>query len=118
MKFFFLTIFLLTSCQDYNSNSSDRDRYGAIELNETDPNFPQAYAIIQTRCASCHDHAHWAAFKSNADWIGNNYIIPKSPDSSTLINYIINAGGSMPLGGSPLPDAEYNHLLKWVDEIE
>ena len=125
MKYFlFILFFILSSCQDYNSNSGDKGRYGPVELNESDPNFRKAYFIIQSRCVSCHDHKHdkWADFKSNDEWVADGLVEPGVPASSELIQRIINTGtassSDMPPGGSPLPDTEYNALVKWVTEFQ
>ncbi len=123
MKSFFLFLLLLASCQDYNSNSGDRAKYGPVELTETDPNFRKAYFIIQDRCVSCHDHKHdrWADFKTNDDWVKDGLVEAGAPTTSELIIRIVNSGqvsSNMPPGGSAMPDAEYNHLVKWVTEFQ
>ncbi|MBA2404628.1 MAG: cytochrome c [Bdellovibrionales bacterium] len=122
MKYFFL-LFILASCQDYNSNSGDRAKFGPVVLDETDPNFRRAYFIIQDRCVSCHDHRHdkWADFKSNDEWESEGLVVPGQPATSEFIERIVNTGqvsSNMPPGGSPLPDAEYAHLVKWVTEFQ
>lgn len=122
MKFFFFILLFFASCQDYNSNSGDRGRYGPVELNETDPNFAKAYNIIQTRCVSCHDHRHddWADFKTNDDWENSGLVTPNDPSQSEFIERIVNTqstASNMPPSG-PLPDAEYDHLVKWVTEFQ
>jgi hypothetical protein len=71
---------------------------------------------------SCHDHKHdkWADFKSNTEWIAEGVVIAGQPGTSEFIERIVNTGqvsSNMPPGGSPLPDDEYNHLVKWVTEI-
>lgn len=123
MKYFLFILFFFSSCQDYNSNSGDRGKYGPVVLNETDPNFRQAYSIIQDKCVSCHDHKHdkWADFKSNDEWVSEGLVVSGDPATSELIIRIINTGdvsSDMPPGGSPLSDAEYNHLIKWVTEFQ
>jgi uncharacterized membrane protein len=123
MKYFLFILFFISSCQDYNSNSGDKGRYGPVELNETDPNFSKAYNIIQSRCVSCHDHKHdkWADFTSNDEWVADGLVEPGVPTSSELIERIVNTGSvssDMPPGGSPLSDAEYNALVKWVTEFQ
>jgi hypothetical protein len=115
-----LLLFILIGCQDYNSNSGDRDLYGPIVLNESDPNFRPAYLVMQSRCMNCHRHVQWANFKSNQDWIDANLVIPGQPEDSLLIKRIINSnqvGNNMPPGGSPLPDGEYDSLTEWVTNI-
>lgn len=121
--FFFLILISLTGCQDYNSNSGDRGRYGPVILDESDPNFARAYGILQNRCVSCHDHQHdrWADFTSNADWLAAGYIDMSNRTNSEVIRRIINTGATdsnMPPGGSPLSNDEYNHLIKWVTEFQ
>jgi uncharacterized membrane protein len=123
MKYFIFILLIFSSCQDYNSNSGDKGRYGPIELNESDPNFRTAYFIIQDRCVSCHDHKHdrWAEFKSNAEWVADGLVIAGQPATSELIVRIVNTGNAsssnMPPGGGALPNTEYNALIKWVTEI-
>ena len=121
IKSFFI-IFLLSSCQNYNSNSSDRSVYGPVILNEADPNFAQAYNIIQNRCISCHSsnvHNVWATYTNNAAWIDSG-MISNLPENSYFMQRIINSGGSganMPQGGSALPNQEYETLKKWILEM-
>ncbi|WP_408099035.1 hypothetical protein ACJVC5_08970 [Peredibacter sp. HCB2-198] len=123
MKLLLPLLLLLVGCQDYNSNSSDRFKYGPAILDETDPNFAQAYNTIQTRCTSCHSsniHDIWATYKNNNAWLDSGLIQRGDPDNSYFIQRIINYGGAssnMPQGGSALSDAEYQQLRKWVEEI-
>lgn len=123
MKWFLPLLLILISCQDYNSNTADRIKYGPVVLDEADPNFQQAYTIIQNRCVSCHSstiHDAWATYQDNAAWLDSGMILRGDPDNSYFIQRIINAGGAssnMPQGGSALPDAEYQHLRKWIEEI-
>lgn len=121
MKYFFFFLILLASCQDYNSNSGDRGRYGPVELNESDPNFRKAYLIIQDRCVSCHDHKHdkWAEFKSNQDWIDADLVVANDAANSEFIKRIVNTqatSSNMPPTGA-IPAAEYDHLVEWVTNI-
>lgn len=122
MRIIFLLLIFI-SCQDYNSNSADRSKYGPVVLTDTDPNFAQAYNIIQNRCVSCHSssiHDPWADLKDNASWLDSGLIQRQDPDNSILLQRIINYGGAssnMPQGGSALPDSEYQHLVKWINEI-
>lgn len=123
MKFFLLFIIIFSSCQDYNSNSGDKGKYGPVAFNETDPNFEKAYYIIQSRCVQCHSgyHNNWADFKSNNEWQGGGLVIPQDTQNSPFLARIINsgqAGADMPQGGSAIPNAEYTHLVKWVNEFQ
>lgn len=122
MLLIFITLFLF-GCQDTNSNSDDKIKYGPIEITETDPNFLAAYKVIQNRCVNCHTssiHNHWAGLISNDDWLSQYVIVKNRPDLSALIQRIINSGApssNMPIGGSALPANEYQALTKWVTEI-
>jgi uncharacterized membrane protein len=103
MKLFSLALLLLASCQDYNSNSGDKAKFGRVILDESDPNFRQAYFIIQDRCVSCHDHKHdkWADFKSNTEWIAEGLVVAGQPGASEFIERIVNTGqvsSNMPPG--------------------
>jgi uncharacterized membrane protein len=123
MKYFLFGLLFASSCQDYNSNSGDRGKYGLVVLNETDPNFRQAYTIIQDKCVSCHDHKHdkWADFTSNEEWVAEGLVVAGQPEGSELIERIVNTGqvsSNMPPGGSALSDEDYNALIKWVTEFQ
>lgn len=119
----FLLLLLLIACQDYNSNSSDKERYGGDVQLENNPQFRDAYRIIQNRCVNCHTsqvHAGWSAYTTNAKWKESGLIIEGNPQDSSLIQRIINTGetnSDMPLGGSALPNDEYDALLQWVQNI-
>ena len=117
MKFLFV-LALLYGCQDYNSNSYDKDRYGEIELTGS-PQFKAAYPVLQSRCMNCHRHAQWSAYTNQQDWVTNeNLVIAGDSQNSQLVYRIINSGSAnsdMPQGGSALPTAEYNSIVDWVD---
>lgn len=122
MKIVFFILLTLLSCQDYNSNSGDKGRYGPVNLLGADAQFSTAYFIIQDRCVSCHDGVHnrWADFKGTNDWIAESYIVPGNAANSTLIKRVINTGGAaanMPPGGSPLSNEEYNSLKEWINAL-
>lgn len=113
---FLLLLLTIVSCQDYNSNSSDRGLYGPLNLDESDPNFRAAYIVIKSRCANCHEHSNWAELKSNAAWLalGGGIVIPNDTANSGIVNRLINEGSDMPQGGSALSTAEYNAIKLWV----
>ncbi len=121
--FFFFSLFLL-SCQDYNSNTGDRDKYGEVSL-ENNAQFRRAYSIIQNRCVNCHTssvHDTWASYTTNEMWIksGSNRVLPGRAQDSNLIIRIINSGhtnSNMPIGGSALPNDEYDALVEWIDNL-
>lgn len=122
MKLGLLLLILLSGCQDYNSNSSDKEKYGQVQL-ENNAQFRTAYGIIQNRCVNCHTyqgHSVWADYTTNAEWIASGLIIKGDPRNSRLIYRIKNSGqadSDMPLGGSALPDSEYDALVEWVENI-
>lgn len=126
MKYFLLisSLFILFSCQDYNSNSSDALKFKNVVVDDGgDPNFAAAKVVIDSRCVNCHtgEHNTWAG-RTNEDWL-NDPLAPITrgdPANSKLIIRTINTGGTpanMPLGGSALPDAEYTALKTWITEI-
>ena len=108
-------------CQDYNSNTFDKDRYADLELtgNTASGKFAASYKILQDKCMTCHRHAQWSAYTDSQDWVTNeNLITPGAPDSQ-LITRIINAGttqSDMPQGGSALPAADFDTLKAWEAE--
>ena len=118
----FLVIILTTfiSCQDYNSNSFDQDRFGKIDV-VGGPDFAPAYRVLQKRCTTCHSHAQWAEYKNEQDWVRNeSLIVPGQPEQSLLIRRIFNsgaAGANMPLGDGPLPAEEYQLLIDWIEAV-
>lgn len=114
-----LLIFISVSCQDYNSNTFDRDQYAEIEL-IGGAQFEASYKILQTRCMSCHEHASWSKYTNQQNWVDQGLVIPNDPDNSRLINRIINYGGAssdMPIVGGPLPSAEFDALKAWVQAL-
>jgi cytochrome c551/c552 len=127
MKSIFLALLALTAvaCQNDNSDSADREKYGPIVLNSGgDPNFAAAYAILQNQCISCHNgdhHAVWASYTSDADWVAQGLVIKGNATGSYLIQRIINAGNgsasNMPQGSSALPADQYNTLLTWINNM-
>ena len=118
-------ILLLTSCEDYNSNSADKIKYDntpQAEQSGGDPNFAGAFSVIKSRCVNCHSgyHNSWASYTTNEDWLASGLVNRGDPDNSRLIRRIINSGSpgaNMPLGQGRLPDSEYQLLRKWITEI-
>lgn len=117
-----LALISLFSCQDYNSNSSDRELYGPVTLTGS-ASFKKAYPILMTRCASCHTsaiHSPWAGYVNEQTWIDKDYVVPQDTANSLIIRRTINSNqvnANMPQGGSALPDAEYQILLDWINNI-
>lgn len=121
--FFLSTLLLLSSCQYFTSNSYDKEKYGPVLSDETDPNFLKAYNIIQNRCINCHSstiHAHWSQYKDNNAWLDSGLVNRQDADNSFFIQRIINYGGpssNMPQGSGALPPAEYDFLKEWINNI-
>lgn len=119
LAFQILMSFLLAgACQDWGSSSMDERKYSADSLDESDPNFKAAYAVIKARCITCHNyHSEWAALTSSTKWVQSDDIIPGDDSNSPVITQLINEGGDMPRGGGSLPEAEYQALKLWIREI-
>lgn len=123
MKFILVSLLVaLTSCQDFNSNSNDENRFKQVNLTGSS-GFNSAYFILQQRCTSCHSsgiHNSWANYTNEQDWIDEGLVTKGDPDGSRAIFRIINHGGTdadMPLGMGPLPNDEYQDLIDWVENI-
>jgi uncharacterized membrane protein len=110
-------LLILTGCQDYNSNSNDKNRFKQVTLTGS-ANFNSAYYIIQERCTTCH--TEYANYTNEQDWIDQGLATAGDADGSRVIFRIINNGGTdsdMPLGLGPLPNDEYQDLVDWVNGI-
>lgn len=115
-------LFIFVSCQDINSNSSDKLLYGPSNLTGS-TQFRAAFPIIQNRCANCHTsniHDPWSGYMNEQDWADQGLVVFGDTANSKFITRIINYGGgdsNMPEGLGALPDAEYDTLLEWVENI-
>jgi uncharacterized membrane protein len=113
---------LFVACQNYNSNSSDKFKYGPIEL-ENSSLFRAAYPVIQSRCVNCHTstiHDAWASYTTSAQYISAGLIVRNDPNGSKFIRYIQNSNlspASMPLNAGPLPNDEYQILIDWINGL-
>lgn len=119
MKLFFLSLFLLLSCQSYNSHTGDAVKYKTVEV---EASLLPAYTVLQNRCVNCHTGRHnsWASYITNEQWIASGLIVPGDAQASTLIRRIINSnniGSNMPPTGGPLPNDEYQVLVDWVNGL-
>ncbi len=111
----FIFLFLLVSCANDNSNSSDLQKYGPIVLDSSDPNFLLAYPILKNKCVSCHTHDAWSAYTSNALWISKSRAILKNnANGSPLIQQI--QIGAMPQDGS-ISSSETQTLENWINNM-
>lgn len=118
------SLFILSSCEDYNSNSADKLKYSNDTQQEDvgDPNFAPAMEVIKNRCISCHSgfHNNWSRYSSNEMWLNSGLVHRGDPDNSPLIKRTINsgqAGANMPQGAGAIPDAEFETLRTWVTNI-
>lgn len=117
----FLIILLgfFIGCQDYNSNTFDAERYGPTDLTGG-TQFIAAYPVLQKNCMSCHTHANWSAFKDEQQWINEGLVVAGDADDSDLVRRILNTGrtdSDMPVGGGPLPTADYQKIVDWVNGL-
>jgi hypothetical protein len=114
-------LILLIGCQDINSNSGDKLRYGPLNLVDNDAAFAEAYVVLQVRCASCHQHTAWAGYKSNQAWVDAGLVVPGNSQASSVVNRIINSesgtGANMPPGGGPIPESEFESIKDWVEQL-
>ena len=104
-----------SSCQDYNSNSFDQNKYQSTNLNEP-------LGIIRAKCISCHKGTHdwWANLTANSDWSntqvnGSFYVVPGDFAGSYIISRLKNFGSDMPDGGSALTEEELAVLRDWIE---
>jgi uncharacterized membrane protein len=107
-----------SGCAVSNSSSSDSTQYveAVIEI-AGDNNFSPAFAVIQNRCASCHNHTSWNNLTSNALWQASGYVIKGSPSTSVLItNTYRNGTGNMPPSNT-LTQAEFDLLKTWISNM-
>lgn len=113
----FLLLFTLQSCQDYNANTFDRDRYGVVQLTGSSC-FKAAYPVLQQYCMNCHFHSSWSEYTNQSDWLTNQRVVPDQVSDSKLVTRIVNYGGAssdMPQGQSALPPDEYEKIRVWVE---
>lgn len=99
------------------ASASDGSSAGAAGGSEAldNPYSAQAYAIIQNRCASCHQAAPGSGGIYNIldvnHLVSTGMVVPGSPSSSLLFDSI--SKGRMPIGGS-LPTSEIQIIKLWI----
>jgi hypothetical protein len=128
--FLIIAFTLLSSCQNFNSNSADESRFSESPIPESgsnDPNDPayqsyvklvKSYNIIKTRCFQCH--SQWQNLNSNQKWIDSGLVFKNNPESSSLINRLKNFDppGDMPSGAnSAIPNDDYLTLVDWIESM-
>jgi mono/diheme cytochrome c family protein len=86
---------------------------GGIRAQEAGPETTkQAQAILEKNCTPCHGSAKGVNVLRLESLLATKVVVPGKPDASKLLQVIKD--GSMPLGGSKLPDAEIRTLEAWV----
>ena len=88
MNYTLLFLLTLVSCQDYNSNSGDRAKYGPI-MSSGNVQLDAATAVIKSRCISCHDryHDNWADLKTNEETFSNILIDSDGDNASVAFDF-------------------------------
>ena len=115
------SVFILTSCQDYNSNTFDSVKYSGGST-ETDPNFEPAFDVITKNCINCHQGYHntWASYTTNELWLAQgNLVIQGDQANSQLVRKIRNSfevGANMPPSG-PISEGEFVKIQTWITNI-
>ena len=120
-----IALLILISCgQDFNSNSFDKEIYGAgaQDIDTTTPDgqrFLKAFKIIEDKCLSCHlnTHNYYATLTSSQDWITFNLIEKGNFANSRIIEELKNYDGDMPQGGSELSQQDIDYLRDWIENI-
>jgi mono/diheme cytochrome c family protein len=121
MKFSALLVFFfLVGCQDLNSNSYDKDKYGPSDL-VGGAEFRVAFPILRDRCASCHQHQDWSTYTDEEKWVEVGKVDPGNPDNSDVVTRIINYGNAdsdMPPDSGALSDEEFEAIKVWVESLQ
>ncbi|MDA8792018.1 cytochrome c [Bacteriovoracaceae bacterium] len=112
-------LMVLTGCnqQTYNSSSGDAELESVTcSGSGAALRWCLAQQVILNQCVNCHTnyHSNYADFSSE-DFVDNDLILPGNSDDSTLFQYLINEGGTMPKDGSALNDADYDAILNWIE---
>lgn len=118
-SFILLILLLVTSCQDFNSNTFDEFRFQSF------PDTPRGNAmnLVVSKCASCHTgyHSAWSTKEyTDADtrWVSDGLVTGVGVYSDTLlVQRLFNFGGNMPQGGSSFTLEELLILQTWIDAI-
>jgi uncharacterized membrane protein len=110
-----LTLVLISGCADYNSNSADKQSYGPITLDASDPRFAAAYAVLKNRCINCHNHSAWSAYTSDDAWVGQSRAVVKNNASASPMIQQIQVG-AMPQDGT-IPPSETQILTDWINQM-
>lgn len=113
-------LLILSSCQSYNSHTGDAAKYAKVEL-ENNPQFQEAYQVIQNRCVNCHQSEHniWATYVNSQMWVDKGLVVRGDAQGSLLVRRIINSNhtsSNMPPSG-PLPNDEYQVIVDWINGL-
>lgn len=116
--FIFLSLFLISCGQDYNSNSGDEGQYssnGSIDTSTPDGvRLAAVYTILQSKCFQCH--SGWTSYTTSAQWESAGLIVKGSAANSELVRSLKNYGGDMPPDPqSPLTTEQVTVFETWID---
>ncbi len=119
--FVFILVVFSGSCANYNSNSNDADAYRVLTGDPNDPNFEQAFNVLDTKCIWCHPyHDYFSSLNTSQKWVDTGQVVKGNPDNSTLIRRLRRFGNdsnsNMPIGAD-ITDAEYQILRSWIENI-
>jgi len=101
-----LLLILLSSCQDFNSNSFDESLVDTVNIDISSPGgkrLKDSYDILNDKCMNCHTGYH-------NSWETYQVVIKADEEASDLIIRMKNRGGDMPLGGVQLTVDEFQFV--------
>jgi uncharacterized membrane protein len=117
-----LLLILLSSCQDFNSNSFDESLVDTVNIDTSTPGgkrLKDSYDILNDKCMNCHTgyHNSWLKYDTDNLWETNQVVIKGDAEASELIIRMKNRGGDMPLGGVQLTVDEFQVVSEWINNI-
>lgn len=119
---FIFLLFLISSCQDFNSNSFDKEKsYVAVIDTSTaeGKRLNSAYQVLKNNCMSCHTgyHSVWLKFNTSELWQNENLIIAGDANASEIMIRLKNNGGDMPLNNSPIQFTDLIYIEDWINGL-
>lgn len=121
LPLFFFFFFLAGCGQSFNSHSTDRFK-GSGNIDISTPSglrLFKAYEVIQNRCINCHTgyHNSWNQYNSDQDWLDQGLVIKGDFRGSQIISRLQNEGSDMPLFAAQIPEADYQLLKDWIENM-